>query len=147
MAQEPMIRPMKPGDHSDIVAIDTSITKDDRSGYYERKMRVLDDPDAVNMCLVAEAGGKVVGFVMGDLYTGEYGIPEATAVVDTIGVHPDYQDRGLGTSLFSQFRSNLKGLNVRAAYVLIEWSDWEMAKFFHKEGFVLSDRVNLELKL
>lgn len=141
------IRPMKRDDIRAIVGIDTSITKTDRTGYYVRKMRVLDDPDAVNICLVAELDGKVVGFVMGDLYHGEYGIPDTTAVIDTIGIQPDYQDRGLGTALFSQFRSNLKALNVRTTYVLIEWGDWQMSKFFEKEGFVPSDRVNLELKL
>lgn len=141
------IRPMKREDVQAIIGIDTSITNADRAGYYERRLRVLDDPDAVNLCLVAEVEGKAVGFVMGDLYHGEYGIPETTAVIDTIGIHPDHQGRGLGSALFEQFRSNLKALHVKTTYVLIEWGDWEMAKFFEKEGFVPSDRVNLELKL
>ena len=145
--QEATIRSMKRADIQAVVDIDTSITNTDRTGYYERRMRVLDDPEAVNLCLVAEVDGRVVGFVMGDLYHGEYGIPETTAVVDTIGIEPQYQDRGLGSALFEQFRSNLKALKVKKTYVLIEWGDWEMARFFEKEGFVPSDRVNLELKL
>ncbi|GAB4249743.1 MAG: hypothetical protein Kow00122_07230 [Thermoleophilia bacterium] len=145
--QEALIRPMRRGDFEGVVALDGLITGQDRSGYYQRKFRSLEDPDAVNTCLTAELDGKVVGFVMGDMYTGEYGVPETMAVVDTIGVHPDHQDRGIATALFEQFRSNLRALNVRTAYVLVEWGDWQLAKFFQKEGFRPSSRMNLELRL
>jgi N-acetylglutamate synthase-like GNAT family acetyltransferase len=147
MKEQAVVRPMRPSDFRGIVALDRAVTGNDRSLYYERKFRVLEDPDTVNMCLTAELDGTVVGFVMGDMFTGEYGVPEATAAIDTIGVHPGYQDHGIGTDLFAQFRSNLKALNVRTCYVLVEWGDWELSKFFQKEGFVPSNRVNLELNL
>ncbi|MCZ7663657.1 MAG: GNAT family N-acetyltransferase [Thermoleophilia bacterium] len=145
--QEALIRPMRQGDFEGVVALDSLITGQDRSTYYRRKFRLLEDPDTVNTCLSAELDGAVVGFVMGDMFTGEYGVPEATAVIDTIGVHPHHQDRGIATALFEQFRSNLRALNVRTAYVLVEWGDWSLAKFFQKEGFRPSNRVNLELRL
>jgi len=147
MKEQAVIRPMRPSDFDGIVALDRAITGNDRTVYYRRKFRVLEDPDTVNMCLTAELDGMVVGFVMGDMFTGEYGVPEATATIDTIGVHPGHQDLGIGTNLFAQFRSNLKALNVRSCYVLVEWGDWELSKFFQKEGFVPSNRVNLELNL
>jgi predicted N-acetyltransferase YhbS len=147
MKEQAVIRPMRPSDFRGIVALDRAVTGNDRGLYYERKFRVLEDPDTVNMCLTAELDGTVVGFVMGDMFTGEYGVPEATAAIDTIGVHPGYQDHGIGTDLFAQFRSNLKALNVHTCYVLVEWGDWELSKFFQKEGFVPSNRVNLELNL
>jgi ribosomal protein S18 acetylase RimI-like enzyme len=145
--QEVVVRPMQSSDLAAVAAIDRAITAQDRTSYYERKFRLLEDPDVVNTCLVAEAGGQVVGFVMGDIFTGEYGIPDKSAVIDTIGIHPDYQDRGVASALFAQFRSNVKALKVKTTYVLIEWGDWEMAKFFEKEGFVPSSRVSLELPL
>lgn len=147
VSQDAVIRPMKQADFEGIVAIDSAITAEDRSSYYERKFRVLEDPDVVNMCLVAEVDGKVVGFIMGDMFAGEYGIPEHTAVIDTIGIHPAYRDRGLATALFGQFKSNLRALNVRVTYVLVNWGDWGLSKFLERQGFVPSHRVNLELKL
>ncbi len=147
MKEQAVIRPMRSSDFDGIVALDRAVTGNDRGLYYGRKFRVLEDPDTVNMCLIAELDATVVGFVMGDMFTGEYGVPEATATIDTIGVHPGYQDHGIGTDLFAQFRSNLKALNVRSCYVLVEWGDWELSKFFQKEGFAPSNRVNLELNL
>jgi predicted N-acetyltransferase YhbS len=145
--QEAIIRPMRPSDLDGVVALDRSVTGEDRSAFYRRKLRMLDGPDAVNMCLTAELDGIVVGFVMGDMFFGEYGVPEATAAIDSIGVHQSYQDRGIGTALFAQFRSNLKALNVHTCYALVEWGDWELAKFLEKEGFAPSNRLNLEIKL
>jgi ribosomal protein S18 acetylase RimI-like enzyme len=145
--KEPIIRPMRIADFDGIVALDKGITGEDRSAYYRRKLRVLEDPDGVNMCLTAEVDNAVVGFVMGDMFTGEYGVPDATAAIDTIGVRPDYQDRGLGGALFDQFRTNLKALNVRTCYVLVQWGEWDLNKFFQRQGFVPSNRMNLELKL
>ncbi len=31
--------------------------------------------------MIAESEGRVVGFVMGELFVGEYGIPETTAAL------------------------------------------------------------------
>lgn len=145
--REAVVRPMRAGDLDAIVAIDRAITGLDRSGYYRRRLQMLDDPDMVNMCLVAEVEGVVAGFVMGDLFTGEYGLPEATAAVDTMGVHPSFQDRGLATQLFAQFRANVRVMDVRVVYALVEWGDRDLVKFLKKEGFVPSNRLNLELAL
>lgn len=47
---------------------------------------------------VAEAQGKVAGFIVYTLNNHENG-QEHTAEVDLLAVHPDYQNHGLGTAL------------------------------------------------
>lgn len=42
--------------------------------------------------------GIVVGFVMGELYMGEYGIFQEEATLDTIGVNSEIQHKGLVNS-------------------------------------------------
>jgi hypothetical protein len=44
--------------------------------------RALDEKDRIVLSLVAEVDGKVAGFVMCELYVGEYGIPATTATLE-----------------------------------------------------------------
>ena len=81
------------------------------------------------------------------LIVEKIGIPEATASLDTIGVHPDYQNQGVALELISQFISNVKKAQVEYVYALVNWNDWDMLKFLEKSNFVPSRAVKLELQL
>ena len=90
---------------------------------------------------------QTIGFVMGNVYLGEFGIPEASATLDTIGVHPDYQGQGVAVELIKQFITNVKTAQVEYIYILINWNDWDMLRFFEKSGFVPSQALMLERRL
>ncbi len=139
------VRVMRPDDLDAIVAIDEKITGEARSEYYRHKLDATNLHDApINASLVAEADGKVVGFLMGTLFSGEFGIPENSAVVDTLGVDPQYQDHGVGSTLFDQFRTNMKAAGVEKIYTLVDWKDFGLLKFFGHMGFGPSQRLSLE---
>ncbi|RLC31321.1 MAG: N-acetyltransferase [Deltaproteobacteria bacterium] len=142
------IRVMKREDIGAIIEIDERIMGESRPQYYERKCdAALDVSRQVVTSLVAVYDRKVIGFIMGNVYLGEFGIPEATASLDTIGVHPDYQGQGVAVELIKRFISNLKKVNVEYVYTLVDWNDWDMLKFFEKSGFVPAKALKLELKL
>ncbi len=62
--------------------------------------KLLNSKDYVPASLVAEeADGTVVGFVMGELFMGEYGIFQEEATLDTIGVEPTCQHRGIAITM------------------------------------------------
>lgn len=139
------VRVMKTADLDAIVTIDQKISGHERREYYQHRLEAADLNDAqINASLVAEADGKVIGFLMGTLYFGEFGIPETSAVVDTLGVDPDCQDRGAGGALFDQFRSNMKAAQVDKIYTLVDWKDFGLIKFLGNQGFVPSQRLSLE---
>lgn len=141
------IRMLKPSDLDAIVEIDWKISGKGRREYYQSRLDAAGLHDAqLNASLVAEESGRVVGFLMGTLYFGEFGIPETTAVVDTLGVDPECQDRGTGGALLEQFRTNMKAANVDKIYTLVDWKDFSMLKFFGKQGFVPSQLLSLECK-
>jgi N-acetylglutamate synthase-like GNAT family acetyltransferase len=145
---EPKMRVMKRDDLDAVAAIDTLVTKQQRRPYYERKIEaVTNNPHNINTSLVAEVDGKVVGFIMGDVYFGEYGIPETSATIDTIGVHPECQNRGVAHDLMDQFLTNMKGVGVSRVYTLVNWNDFLLERFFAGHKFQPSRRVNLELQL
>ena len=117
--QEPKMRVMKRDDIDAVVAIDTLVSKQQRREYYLRKIEsVVSNPHNINTSLVAELDGKIVGFIMGDVYFGEFGIPETSATIDTIGVHPDHRRRGIGAHLLAECEAKLEEprlkLTVRA---------------------------------
>lgn len=145
---EPKMRVMKREDLDAVAAIDALVSKQQRRLYYERKIEsVTNNPYNINSSLVAEVDGKIAGFLMGDVYFGEFGIPETSATIDTIGVHPDFQHRGVAHQLMDQFLSNMKAVGVRKIYTLVNWDDFALERFFAGQKFEPSKRISLELQL
>lgn len=144
---ETLIRPLREEDLEDLIAIDREITGKRRDEYYKRKFSEIFGSGRLSVSLVAEIEGKVVGFLIGQVYEGEYGIPEDTAYIDTIGVLPQYSKVGVGTMLLEQFVSNLKVCGVKRIYTLVNFGDGRLIKFFSGHGFVPSKRINLELEV
>ncbi len=142
------IRLMKAEDFDAVVAIDEKILQTPRREYYEMKFeKLFRSKDYVPVSFVAEKeDGTTVGFVMGELYMGEYGIQEE-ATLDTIGVDPDYQNKGTGKRLLDEFVDHLRDLGVKKLYTLVNWNDSELIRFFSANQFSPSKIINLERSL
>jgi N-acetylglutamate synthase-like GNAT family acetyltransferase len=144
-AENRIMRVLKRDDLKAVIAIDALVSKQQRDEYYERKFAsILNSSHNVNSSIVCEIGGRVVGFVMGDVYFGEFGIPETNATIDTIGVHPDFTNRGVASEMLDQFMMNMKAAGVRKVYTLVNWDNFGLEKFFAHHKFSPSKRVNLE---
>lgn len=148
MAEQRVMRVLKAADLDAIVAIDEKASKQNRREYYARKIATITDPSrGINSSLVAEVGGKVVGFIMGDVYFGEFGIPETSATIDSLGVDPGMQNKGLASELLDQFMMNMKVAGVNKVYTLVNWDDFALEKFFSRNKFAPSKRINLEYQM
>ena len=143
------IRLMKAEDFEAVVAIDEKVLKISRPEYYEMKFdKLFNSKDFLPTSLVAEeADGVVVGFVMGELYMGEYGIFQEEARLDTIGVDPDHQHKGIGKKLISEFVDHVKTLGVNKVNTLVDWNDSVLMRFFSANQFSPSKSINLERSL
>jgi len=141
------IRVMTGNDLEAITVIDGMYLGTDRPEYYEEKLAAATKGAGINCSLVAEVEGNVVGFVMGQLYTGEFGIPETTANLDTVGVHPMASGKGVAGKLMEQFLIQMEKLGVTTIHTLVDWSDKNLMLFFHRSGFVPSKRLSLELNV
>jgi len=140
------IRLMKAEDFDAVVAIDEKVLKAARPDYYEMKFeKLFQSKDYVPASLVAEEeDGTVVGFIMGELFLGEYGIFQEQATLDTIGVDPDRQQKGIGRQLMKEFMDHLKELGVRKIHTLVDWNDSKLVEFFRANEFTPSQTINLE---
>ena len=92
--------------------------------------------------------GTVVGFVMGELYIGEYGISQVGATIDTIGVDPSYQHNGIGEQLIDEFIDHLRDLDVKKINTLVDRNDPKLIHFFNANQFSPAKSIiNLERSL
>ncbi len=142
------IRLMQADDFAAVTRIDEKVLKASRPEYYKLRFEELvQSTDRLPTSLVAEEeDGTVVGFVMGELFIGQYGISRE-ATLDTIGVDPDYQYKGIGKQLLKEFMDHLKALGARKICTLVDSNDSRMMPFFTANQFCPSKTVNLERNL
>ena len=140
------IRLMKAEDFDAVVRIDEKVLKSSRPEYYEMKFeKLFESKDYIPASLVAEEeDGTVVGFVMGELFLGEYGIFQEQATLDTIGVDPDCRHKGIGRQLIAEFMDHLRELGVQKVHTLVDWNDSKLIHFFRANEFTPSKTINLE---
>ena len=143
------IRLMQADDFDAVVGIDEKVLKASRPEYYKLKFeKLFQSKDYLLASLVAEEkDGTLVGFVMGELYIGEYGISKEKATLDTIGVDPDCQHKGIGKQLIDEFMDHLRTLGVQKISTLVDWNDSKLIHFFSANQFSPSKTINLERSL
>jgi predicted N-acetyltransferase YhbS len=143
------IRLMQADDFDAVVGIDEKVLKSARPEYYEMKFeKLFHSKDYVPASLVAQQeDGTVVGFVMGELFLGEYGLFQEVATLDTIGVDPDCRHKGIGRLLMKEFMDHLRELGVQKIHTLVNWEDSKLIQFFRANEFIPSKTINLERTL
>lgn len=137
------VRVMGPGDVPAVIAMDAREVGHPREAYLQEKVAACIEAPGINISLIAESDGIPVGFLIGQIFYGEFGIASPRAVLDTIGVHPDFRQMRVGRALVEQFRRNLAVLRVEAIDTLVEWRRHDLMAFFDALGFRPSRDVDL----
>jgi len=141
------VRSMKQSDLGALVAIDRRITGRDRASYFERKLAEALHESDVRISLVVELDGVPAGFIMARVDFGEFGRLESAAVLDTIGVEPEFRARGVGRALLSQLLANLASLRVDKLLTEVDWSDRDLMGFLARSGFKPSTRLCFDYRV
>jgi len=141
------IRQLTKDDLDSIVEIDTKVLGETRRDYWVTKIIKQAETRPPDASLVSEIDGKVVGFILGEVSGWEFKVPNNIGWIDTIGIDPDYQNRGIAKVLANALVSNLKKYGVDTIYTLVNWNDWDLLQFFHAMGFSRGDMINLVLKV
>jgi GNAT superfamily N-acetyltransferase len=98
-----------------------------RITYYLRR-----DPE---VCVVAEADGQVVGFMLGEVRSGEFGLEEPTGWIEVMGVAPEHRGQSIGRLLGERLLENLRQRGARTVRTLVDQGRPELAGFFAALGF------------
>ncbi len=141
------VRSMTEKDIAALTVIDRRITGRDRTRYFEQKLSEAMNESDVRVSLVAELEGMPVGFIMARVDLGEFDRTEPSAVMDTIGVDPDFRGRGVGHALLSQLFVNLGTLRVERILTEVDWSDHNLMRFLDDCGFHPSPQLCFNLSL
>ena len=141
------VRAMTPADLAQIVRIDRSITHRDRRGYIARRLDEAMCDSALRVSLAARIDGAIVGYLMAHADLGDFGRTEPVAVIDTLGVDPEYAHRGVGQSLLAQLFANLGALHIERVETLVAWGDQALLGFFHRAGLKPAQRLPFELTI
>jgi len=142
----PVIRTMALSDLDRIVEIDIKVLGKQRPEYWEMKLDLV-EKRAQLASLVAELDNKVIGFIIGGVSKWEYGMPENIGWIDTIGVDPVYQRKGIAKMLFVEMTNNLKKLGIDTIITFVTRRDPMLLNFFNSLGFQKGDMINLELDI
>jgi ribosomal protein S18 acetylase RimI-like enzyme len=129
------IRPLNETDITAVTSIDEKIsgqyrpeTWERRVGYYIRR-----DPEA---SLVAEGeGGKVLGFMLGEVRSGEFGLEEPTGWIEVLGVDPACRGQAIGRRLAEAMLAHFRGKGATSVRTLVDDRMADIAAFFASLGF------------
>lgn len=141
------VRNLSEADLEAVVRIDAKAMGRRRVEYYRDKVAAALRDSRIHVSLAAELDGMVVGFLMGDLHYGEFGRAEPSAIIDSVGVHPDYAKRGVARALLRQFVANVRALGGEHVRTEVAWNDHGLMGFFDRCGFVPGRRLVLELDI
>jgi GNAT superfamily N-acetyltransferase len=137
------VRLLTEADVPAVIAMDRKHTGKERTEFYLGKFAACVSEPGINTSLIAESDGLPVGFLFGQVFFGEFGIAVTRAVLDAMGVQPDFRGHGVARMLVEQYRKNVAGLRVEAIDTLVLWNRFDLLQFFSALGFRPSRGVDL----
>ena len=128
------IRPVDETDIGAIVRIDEKINDQYRPEVWERRIAyyVRRDPEC---SLVAEEGGQVVGFMLGEVRSGEFGLEEPTGWIGVLGVDPAARGKAAGRQLAEAMFAHFRARGVHSVRTMVDEERPELERFFAALGF------------
>ena len=128
-----IVRKMEEEDIESVLEIDRKITGFDRATTYTRTPTNYVGGE-LDISVVAEAEGKIVGFLLGRVTDSPYDVGDSY-LLELIGVDPEYKRRGLGRRLVSAFEKACQEKGASSIRVLVSWHDWWLLSFLRSLEF------------
>ena len=150
MAQEVSIRPARDADIQAVIALDERITGVAKADYWHdlfqgvagRPPHGLGD----RFFLVAEAGSRVLGFIIGEVRAWEFG-SEPCGWVFAVSVDPEARLGGIGERLLAAIEDSFRGAGVAKIRTMLSRDNQLLMSFFRSEGLSAGPYIQLEKEL
>lgn len=142
-----VVRNLDAADLDAVITLDAKNVGRRREEFFRLKLKQALSDTGITVSLAAELKGAFVGFLLARVFYGEFGITERVAVMDVIDVHPAFRGQHVATALLRQLCTNLKGLGIGVLQTEVGWENTELLGFFRREGFVMAQRVCLDMNL
>jgi len=141
------IRTMEERDIARAVEIESAIMGSKRSTTLRGSLTAYLNKGERNACLVAEADGKVVGFLVGDVRTWDFGEDQEVGRIRIVGIDPSFQGHGVGKALGEALMRYFETRGVTTVRTTVEWDAGDLIAYFRTLGFQRSGFIGLEKHL
>jgi len=95
---------------------------------------------------VAEIDGRVLGFMMGEIKLGSFGVGQSFWI-EMMAVDPKHMGAGIGHAVGERVFEFCKSKGVFDVYTAVRWDSGDILSFFKTLGFDRSNFINLRKKL
>ena len=138
------VRDATPDDLVELTAIDAEIFESARPNFFRAKLESAKKNGGTTLFLAAEFSGEVAGYLVADLFRGEFGIDEVRGVIESFGVREKFQHRGVASEMMESLLTWLRGRGGAHVETVCRWNQWPLLQFFEYIGFRPSSRICLE---
>ena len=136
------VRRMMSSDIHAVLALDRRIGKG-RGLVSYKDMATTDPGGPLDLSFVAEADGKIVGFILTRLVYLMIPFTEV-CVMQALVVDPDYQRRGIGGKLVNVVLDYCHAEEINRVRALVEEGNEDLRRFVEQLGFRRSNIVNYD---
>ena len=145
MDDDPTVRAAEATDIAAVCGLDGRITGLAKPDYWRRTFdRYGARPD--RYFLIAEAGGRVLGFIIGEVRAWEFGSPPSGWIF-AIGVDPEHRLKKVGSRLFAAICRRMGGDGVKTVRTMLARDDALNMAFFRSQGMMGGPFIQLEMGL
>ena len=133
-----VLRPLRREDSDRVAALEGGIAGRSRRGFLERRFAVAEAmPDAFITCAAVD-GKTLAGYGFARVQEGEFGIRGTAAVLDVLGVDPDFRGQGIGKAVIADIERQLGAKRIGTLRTQVAWANQGMVRFFASSGFLLA---------
>jgi GNAT superfamily N-acetyltransferase len=142
-----MIRRVQRRDLDDIIELDATVTGVEKRSYWQSVFRRYGAAGhAERQFLVADAGRRVIGFVIGEVRDWEFG-SQPCGWVFAIDVEPGSRLVGTGARLLEAICSGFRRTGVRKVRTILARDNKLILSFFRSQGMMAGPFIPLEMDL
>lgn len=141
------IRLLEEKDISRAVEIESAILGSKRSATLRGSLTAYLAKGDRNACLAAEMDGTLVGFLIGEVRTWDFGEDQEVGWIKIVGIDPAHQGKGIGKALGEALLKYFQEREIRTVRTAVDWDAADMIAYFRSLGFARSGYIGLEKHL
>jgi len=141
------IRPAVKRDLPALIALDEEITGIAKDKYWRETFEQYGARRRVpRFFLVAESGGRMEGFIIGEVRAWEFGEPPCGWIF-AVQVRPGTRLKGVGTQLFTALCDEFRRAGVQKVRTMMLRGNHLVLSFFRSQGMMAGPFIELETTL
>lgn len=145
-ASQIVIRKMWRDDLDAVIALDAHATGVAKPDYWVETFKRFVPPTARRCAFAAEQDGALVGYIMGEVRSWEFGSPPCGWVF-AINVAPEAREAGIGTKLLDSARAAFRKAGIKSLRTMVARDATLLLSFFRAEGMTAGPFVELEMPI